>query len=347
MPDFTHYDYASTGDNLEKILEIEAARMSQTSFDPAMISIEAKRVYSETDFVENNPAAGMLKHAFMALAHAWRYQSRSASVRGGLDEMDAGKLFDFYKASYVPHNLTIAITGKATEEQVKSLAEKHLGNLPHGNQVIKPIDWATVPASQTVRWDSKYRAVCVAWNPPATRQEQVLVSLLGAITAQKLMTDQSLLEKTEMIMCSNQMWMVGDLPLFVYAMAKPDQDLGEIETLLKGAFAREILSASQNAQMMRSFAFQFDFQRKPTAWARMQQSSKALQNMGRNESSSLQMVLAQDALQRCILRRLLGSNADEMLSRIKLTGDDELVELVNKTVTDERCHVVQIVPLKK
>ena len=345
MPDFTHYDYASTADNLEKILEIEAARLKQTSFDPEMISFEAKRVYQETDFVENNPKAGMLKHAFMALAHAWRFQSKSALVRGGLEDMDAAKLFDFYKAFYQPQHLTIAITGKTTEEQVKPLVEKHFGKISQRNPDEQPIDWASVPARQSVAWDSKHQAVCIAWNPPTNKKDQVLISLLGATVVQKFMTDKSLLEKTEMVMCSNNMWMVGDLPLFVYAMAKPDQDLNEVEKQIKSTFAAEMkAAASEKAQMINSFAVQFDFQRKPTAWARMQQSSKMLQNMGHDENRSLQMVLAQDALQRCNLHRLLGPEPEKMIAAIKRVNSDKLVRIVNNTVTDENCHVVHIVP---
>ena len=76
----------------------------------------------------------------------------------------------------------------------------------------------------------------------------------------------------------------------------------------------------------------------------MQQSSKMLQKMGRDESRSLQMVLAQDALQRCNLRRLLGPDVDQMMTDIKEVDDETLVDLVNKTLTDETCHVVHIVP---
>lgn len=41
-----------------------------------------------------------------------------------------------------------------------------------------------------------------------------------------------------------------------------------------------------------------------------------LQKMGRDESRSLQMVLVQDALQRCTLRRLLGPDVDQMMTDI-------------------------------
>ena len=119
MPDYTHYDYSVPANDLEKVFEIEAARLTQTKFDADMIAFEAKRVYSETDAVERIPRAGMAKHAFMALSHAWRHQSNEALVRGGLEDMDRGKLFEFYKSTYAPQNLTLIVTGKTTVDQVK------------------------------------------------------------------------------------------------------------------------------------------------------------------------------------------------------------------------------------
>ena len=102
LPDMTHYDYAAPAEHLEKILMIEAARLQQTSFDPAIIASEAERVYQETHWVEKSPLAGMAKHAFMALSHVWRHQSTEALVRGGLDEMDPEQLLNFYRQQYRP-----------------------------------------------------------------------------------------------------------------------------------------------------------------------------------------------------------------------------------------------------
>lgn len=345
MPDSTHYDYASKAENLEKILEIESARLKQTSFDPQMIGFEAKRVYQETDFVENNPQAGMLKHAFMALSHAWKYKSKTALVRGGLDNMDPGKLLKFYQTTYRPKNLTIAITGKTTLDEVKPLIEKHFGNLSSNHPQPKPLDWSQVAAHHTIGWDSQHRAVCVAWNPPKNKQDCVRLSLLSAVVMQKLANDPTMKNKTEMVMCSNNMWMLGDLPLFVYAMAKPDQDLDEIEKLISETFEKELkASASSSVQMIKSFGFQYDFQRKQSTWPRMQQQAKMVQKMGRSEAMSLQLVLLQDALVRCSAHRLLGDDPDQMITAIKETNKEDLVTLVDKTVSPKNQHVVHIVP---
>ena len=344
MPEFTHYDYASKAENLDKILGIEAARLKQTSFDSQMIAFEAKRVYQETDFVENNPQAGMLKHAFMALAHAWNYKSKTALVRGGLDEMDPGKLVSFYRSTYRPENLTIAITGKTTLDEVKPLIEKHFGTLTSNAPDAQSLNWSQVPARHQISWDSQHQAVCIAWNPPADKKDQVLLSLVGALAMQKLVAHERLKAKTEMVFCSNNMWTVGDLPLFVYAMAKKGEDLDEMEKLISEVFVMAMEEcATSNVQMINGFGYQYDFQRKESSWPRMQQSAKMVQQMGRSEALAMQMVLLQDALNRCFGHRLLGNEPDQMIAAIKNAEAQELGGIVDKTIKPQNRHVVQIV----
>ena len=346
LSDWTHYDYAAPAAELEKILEIEAARLQQKSFDKLMIAFEAKRVYQETEFVENNPKTGMLKHAFMALAHAWNYQSKSALVRGGLDDMDPGKLLEFYKATYRPTNLTIAITGKTTVEDVKPLLEKHFAGISFAKVEPNKIDWSAVPQKHSVNWDSKNSAVCVSWAPPNNHQDQVLLSLLGAIAFQKIATNAELKKTTENVNCSNNRWNVGDLPLYVYAMARKGEDLEEIGTSIEEAFKKELRAAAKNGRLIKNFAFQLEFQQRKMPWAQMQQQIKMLQQMGRTEKLATQMVLLQDALNRCLLHRLLGDKPQEMIARIKNVSADELTALVEKTLDPAKRSVVHIVGQK-
>lgn len=347
MPDFTHYDYSAPATDLEKIFEIEAARLTQTRFDKDMIAYEAKRVYSETDAVERVPRAGMVKHAFMALAHAWKFKSNEALVRGGLEDMAPEKLHEFYKSTYGPQNLTVAVTGKADADQVKELAQKHLGNIPSTNP--KPdFDWKLAPKRQDILWDSKHRSVCVAWNPPAQKTDQVLISLLGAVVAQKMMMDKELTNEmnVEMISCTNNMWAAGDLPVYVYAMAKPGADLDEIEKKLTAKFKDAMKNgASEQSQMVKSFAMQLEFQSRPKPWKQMQQMAQMISQQGRPADKAMQMVLTQDALQRGISNRLLGKKSAAVIETIKGVDDKDLTRLVKTTLNDANKHVVHIVPM--
>ena len=345
MLDATHYDYAADSKHLDKILEIEAARLRQTEFSPNIISTEAKRVYQETDFVENNPAAGMLKHGFMALFHAWKYQAKTALVRGGLDDMDPKKLKDFHRRSYLPRNLTIAITGNTTGKTARKLVKKHFGQLKNAVQLPEPLDWTSVPKRHTIGWDSHHRAVCVAWNPPKSKRDQVWLSLLGAAINQGLLQDKQLKQSTEIVFCSNNMWMVGDAPWFIYALAKPGADLEEVEDLLTRKFIESATEGlEQHHKMVRSFGFQLEFQKKQDSWPLIKRGIQMLKNSGRSDSEAVQMAILQDALSRCTQARLLGTQAEKIIASLKGLSEKQLEEVVKRTLKTSNQHVVYVVP---
>ncbi len=131
LPAFTHYDYVVPKEIFGDVVRIEAGRMRNFSFSQDVLEREAKRCYQETDFVEANPQAGMLKHAFMACSHAWRFQSPRALVRGGMETFEPEKLRSFHSLYYTPSHLTIAITGSISDKNSRQLLEEHIGSIAH------------------------------------------------------------------------------------------------------------------------------------------------------------------------------------------------------------------------
>jgi predicted Zn-dependent peptidase len=78
--------------DLELALGIEAQRLSSLKITPEIIRQEAPKCYQEAAMVEQNPQAGMLKHAFMAFGQAWGHGLGQARVRSGLEEIPAADL---------------------------------------------------------------------------------------------------------------------------------------------------------------------------------------------------------------------------------------------------------------
>ena len=348
LPDFTHYDYVVAAKHFEKILEIESARLQLKQFDRVLIVAEAQRVYRETDFVENNPAAGMVKHAFMVCAHAWNYQPKSALVRGGLETMDPKKLMAFYQATYRPDNLTLYVTGKTTLAEAKTMVEKHLGKIEKPKSNPSEINWGNVPKTQTVQWDSKNSSVCVTWDPPADASKCRQLSIIGAGLAQNVLRDKDLKAKCSMIMVSNNLWTVGDLPFFIYAMAKPGESLDDIESMLTQYVNDNLPAQVNNGPMMgKMFAAEFAMQSQPGAWQRMQEMSKFMKKAGRSESQAIQLSLLQDALNSANQRRLLGIDPEKTVEKLKALSKDDFQQTADECFTEEHRRVVKIVPMKK
>ena len=216
-----------------------------------------------------------------------------------------------------------------------------------------PIAWDQVPNSSIVEWDSIHSAVCVSWNPPTDEKQQLLLSILGLAVYQNqtdkgLLKNKSIVEKCEMVMTSNNMWKVGDLPFYVYAMAKPDESLDDIETLLDESFHAAVQESLKRAPGMAGMlAAQFEFQSKPANWMRIQQTAKFLEKRNRDKVKSLQQTILHDALTRGLSRQLLGSNGAEMAKFLKTVKQTDFEEALNACMTEENRKAVHIIPMNK
>jgi len=290
----------------------------------------------------------MLKHAFMVCSHAWKYQPKSALVRGGLETMDPKKLMEFYQATYRPDNLTLYVSGKTTLAEVKTMVKKHLGKIEKPKSDASGIDWTNVPRTQTVQWDSKNSGVCVTWDPPADAAKCRQLSIIGAGLAQGALANKDLKAKCSMVMVSNNLWTVGDLPFFIYALAKPGESLDDIEALLT-QYVKDNLSAQvkNGPRMGKMFAAQFAMQSQPGAWQRMQQMAKFMKNNGRNEAQAIRLSLLQDALNSANQRRLLGMDPQKTAKQLEALSKDDFQKTVDQCLTESHRRVVKIVPVKK
>ncbi len=345
LPDMTHYDYAVPAEDLEKVLQIEASRLQQTGFERGMLIVESKRVYQETDFVENNPDSGMLKHAFMSLAHAWKFQSKETLIRGGLEDFKMDQFHAFYTTHYSPRNLTLIISGKTTTDEAKQLVQKYFADIPAGENVNSSISWENVPQRNVVGWDSKHSAVCVAWKPPADFQQQLLLTIIGADILQKASNNKSLKEKCTMVMTSYNTWKVGELPMFIYGMARPDEDLNEIENMLDEFMQSAVKDSIKSApQLAKAFARNYQFQMKPTAWPRAMQTANYLSKNGGNDKQSIQQVILQDALNRGIANHFLGDDMESSIEFLKTVTKKDFQDVVGLCITDSNQIFTQLIP---
>ncbi len=351
LPDWTHYDYVLPSEKLELALKIEAERLTSLRIDAEIIKAEAPRCYMETDFVERNAKSGMLKHAFMAFAQAWRHGATTARVRGGLEEFAIEELLRFHRATYRPDNLTLIFVGGFDRKKTVELARKHLGGIatPEAKR-RRAIEWSKIPERTTVRWDAKVRGVCIAYAPPRGRVARVTLSLWGNLLHQHLASDAAIAAVTDSVSCSTQMWNVGELPFYVYATAKPGGSLEDVERVLVESidrFSQEKPSAMV-VQQIRGMAKQLARQTDMLTWDYVQKSTAMVaRQRGGDETLAEGMVLGQAAINWGVGHFLLGTNADRVAKSVGNLTADKLHGLTRRYLRPKVRFITRLVPINE
>ena len=348
LPSWTHYDYVLPANKLELALQIEAERLTSLNIDREIVRIEALRCYQETDFVERNPASGMTKHAFMALNQAWRHGMTSALVRGGLEDFSIEELKSFHRAFYRPDNLTVVIIGGFNRDHAFELIEEHLGDVrPPKRSRPAAIDWSRIPDRTTVRWDAKVRAVCLAFPPPSNRRDQIALSLLGAALTQELINDPEINAVASTVTCTNHLWSVGELPFYVYATAKPEASLEDVERALARWMRSITVERPANGVVvqMRMMADQLSQQISALTWSYVENAAKMVaRQRGGDEKFGLGMVLGQSAINWAVADRLIGPDPATSMSGLSSLTADKLHDLIVRYLDPDKQIVCLLMP---
>lgn len=342
MGDWTHYDYMAAAGELERVLRIEADRLSSLSIDESIIRQEGPRAAQEVDFVERNPQAGMGKFAFCALNQAWRHGSDVAQIRTGLDGYFAEELERFRSQTYRPDNLTLVLVGDFDPEAALELARKHIGSIKNPDAArLAPIDWTKAPKRATVKWDSSVQAVCIAFPPPEDATERVVLSLWGAMLQQQLAADPQLQPLADAVLVPNHMWSVGELPFFVYVAVKPGAELEKVQALLTERISKlaESGGAVPPANLV-MYARQLSATTNTLNEPAARQAARAVaQQTGRDEKQALAMVLGQGAINWGIADRFLGPDPAAIVTELQALTAERLAEILRESLSEERMIV--------
>jgi predicted Zn-dependent peptidase len=346
LPDLTHYDYVVPATKLELALRIEAERLTSLRITPEIIKAESPRCYAETDSVERNPQSGMAKHAFMAFSQAWRHGEKHALVRGGLETITPGELTKFYKATYRPDRLTVVLVGGFEPAQAEAMVRQSLGTVSkRPPQSRTPIDWKRAPADTTVTWDGRVRAVCLYFPPPDDPDQRFLLSLLGTVLFPEMTNDDSLKSMAEMVLVTSAVWGVGELPFFVYATAKPQKPLDQVQRSLSKRLQQVLAEPLEpRLAVMRQVAEQLARAGDDTTTDHVRLLANTMaKQLGIPREKAIQMVLGQTALNLGIAHRLLGSAPKTRLAAVHRFTTDNLKALVAQTLDASGTRVIRVV----
>jgi zinc protease len=193
--DATHYIDTLPADYLDYAVQLEAERMRNLLFRPAMIDIEREVVKEEIRQQENSPIPkGFLRFlevAFTMHPYAW-------TAGGNIKDLDAttpDDLKKFYDAYYQPNNAMLVVVGKVTMAQVKASAEKWFGPIPKAADPPRPAASAVEPIQTTKRREivepGQIGLTIIGFHIPPARDKdvyalQVAAIVLGAVESSRI-----------------------------------------------------------------------------------------------------------------------------------------------------------------
>jgi zinc protease len=175
--DATHFINTLPPDHLDFAIELEAERMRNLLFRPAMIDTEREVVKEEIRQQENSPIAkGFLR--FLSIAYTKHPYAWTAG--GDLKDLDATTPEDlkkFYDAYYQPNNAMLVVVGKTTLDQVKASAEKWFGKIEKAPEPPRPAAQAQEPPQTQQRREvvepGQLGLTLIGWHIPAARSKDV------------------------------------------------------------------------------------------------------------------------------------------------------------------------------
>ncbi len=157
--DYTAYYQVIPREGLERVMEMEADRMTNLRLD------DHKTVFSERDVileerrqrVENDPAAILEESAWAGLFRNHPYGVPIIGWEKEIANLGPDDALDFYRRHYTPENAILVVSGAIGLDELKPLAEKYYGTItPRGAE--KPVAIAEPPrrTAQRLSYSSEH-----------------------------------------------------------------------------------------------------------------------------------------------------------------------------------------------
>jgi zinc protease len=132
--DQTTYLETASRDALDKMLFIEAERMSSSLFDPDECESERTVIISELQGGDNDPEQVLDTEVTATAFHAHTYRHPTIGWLHDLQSMRRDDLYEHYRRFYVPDNATLVIVGDVETDEVLRRTERHFGGIQPGGR---------------------------------------------------------------------------------------------------------------------------------------------------------------------------------------------------------------------
>jgi len=138
--DHTAYFQVVSSDKLGEMMEMEADRMTNLSFDDAIARSELAVVLEERlSRVENRPAGILYETLNAALYLSHPYRRPVIGWKPEVSALTKADAMKFYRTWYKPNNAIVVISGDVRPEDALALAKVSYGKIPGGSLPSKQI----------------------------------------------------------------------------------------------------------------------------------------------------------------------------------------------------------------
>ena len=138
--DHTAYFQVVSSDKLGEMMEMEADRMTNLSFDDAIARSELAVVLEERlSRVENRPAGILYETLNAALYLSHPYRRPVIGWKPEISALTRADAMKFYRTWYKPNNAIVVISGDVRPEDALALAKVSYGKIPSGSLPSKQI----------------------------------------------------------------------------------------------------------------------------------------------------------------------------------------------------------------
>ncbi len=138
--DRTNYfeSFASSDENLNWALDLEADRMVNSYIAKKDLDSEFSVVRNEFESGENN-ATRVLLDKMLAAAYQWHnYGNTTIGARSDIENVPIDRLQAFYRKYYQPDNSVLTVAGKFDEAKTLELIKKYFGAIPKPTRELPP-----------------------------------------------------------------------------------------------------------------------------------------------------------------------------------------------------------------
>ena len=137
--DRTNYfeTFASSDENLQWALDLEADRMVNSFIAKKDLDSEMTVVRNEFEAGENSPQ-GVLVERLMSTAYLWHnYGKSTIGSRADIERVPIERLQAFYRKWYQPDNALLVVAGKFDEAKTSQWIEQKFGRIPRPERKIE------------------------------------------------------------------------------------------------------------------------------------------------------------------------------------------------------------------
>jgi zinc protease len=168
--DFTAYYFNFAADRWELALDIEADRMTHTTFDPAEFDAEKKVVLEELKAGLDQPWGRLMQRANAEAFREHPYRNPVIGWQADVEAATVDGMKAYYRSHYHPGNATLVLVGDFETERVLDRAEAAFGSIPRGESLAQDLPGEPAQTAERrfeIEWRSEVPRVAIAYHTPA------------------------------------------------------------------------------------------------------------------------------------------------------------------------------------